>query len=476
MHPKLFFFFIILTMLVFACRQDQPAAGDAATRQAGLSGSDSTLLKSAATAYMYGLPLVLMDITRRQSTAKKEGNGLYAPLNQFYHNAFFPDASFKEVVRPNNDTYYSIAWLDLEQEPVVLSVPNTGGRYYMMPMLDAYSNVFASPGTRTTGNKAGTFLISGPQWTGAIPDGMQQIKSPTNMVWIIGRTQVNSKEDGAKVVAPLQKQYTLTPLSARGKARTADPAPTDSAVPAGDPNTIVRNMPINEYFNYVNQLMARNPPPEADQEALRQFAALGVGPGKTFDVSAYSDGLKKAMTALPGQVLSGLEKANTSAAELINGWNPGPKVIGTYGTDYLSRAAVAFFGLGANLREDAIYPNCFYDQEGKELTGSKRYTLRFEKGQTPPANAFWSITLYDADGYFIDNPINRYAVGDRSNLKTNADGSVEIYIQHDNPGKDKESNWLPAPTGPFNLLMRVYWPKPGMLDRTWTPPAVVAVK
>lgn len=469
-------FLVIPALLAAACRQDQPAAGDAATRQTGLSASDSTLLKSAAEAYLYGLPLVLMDITRRQSTTKREGSRIYAPLNQFYHNAFFPDASFKEVVRPNNDTYYSIAWLDLEQEPVVLSVPNTNGRYYMMPMMDAYSNVFASPGTRTTGNKAGTFLISGPQWTGTVPKGMQQIQAPTNTVWIIGRTQVNSKEDGARVVAPLQKQYTLTPLSANGKTPTAEPASPESTAPTGDPNAIVRNMPVSEYFNYVNQLMAQNPPPEADKEALQRFAALGVGPGKTFDMSPFSDGLKSAVAGLPEQVLSGLEKASKSSAELVNGWNPGAKVIGAYGTDYLNRAAVAFFGLGANLREDAIYPNCFYDQEGKELTGSKRYTLRFEKGQTPPANAFWSITLYDKDGYFVDNTLNRYAIGDRSNLKANPDGSVEIYIQHDNPGKDKESNWLPAPSGPFNLLMRVYWPKQGMLDRTWTPPAVVAVK
>jgi len=158
---------------------------------------------------------------------------------------------------------------------------------------------------------------------------------------------------------------------------------------------------------------------------------------------------------------------------LVNGWNVSRKVIGSYGTDYYSRGTVAFFGLGANLKEDAIYPSCFFDKDGNQLNGANKYVLRFDKGRTPPANAFWSLTLYDPQGYFVDNPINRYTLGDRSKLKVNPDGSVNIYIQKDNPGNDKASNWLPTPDGDFNLIMRVYWPKEEMLNKNWEPSAVI---
>ena len=436
--------------------------------------ADTSIVQTIEDAYIYGLPLVLMDITRRQMTDPSAG-ALYSPPNQFRHNADFPDASFKNVVRPNADTYYSIAWLDLSGEPVVLSLPDSKGRYYMMPMMDAYSNVFASPGTRTTGNSGGSYLISGPGWKGHIPAAMKHIQSPTNTVWIIGRTQVNGKEDGVKNVVPLQRQYKLLPLSAWGKTYAVPQTDSDPSTPKGDPNAIVKGMSLQEYLNYVNKLMDKNPPQTADSSVIKRFALFGIGAGKTFDANSLLEEAREAVNDIPKKVFAALDSQKVGPAKLINGWNLGRTVIGTYGTDYYSRASTAYFGLGANLREDAIYPSCYVDADGNPLNGNNKYMLHFEKGKTPPANAFWSLTMYDPDGYFVDNPINRYTLGDRSNLKVNEDKAIDIYIQKDNPGKDIEANWLPAPEGSFNLLLRVYWPKEEMINRRWNPPTVIKV-
>jgi hypothetical protein len=455
---------IIIVLLLIGCTKST------ISENSTLAVADSAAIQTAREAYIFAIPLVIMDITRRQSI--DPASSMYAPLNTFRHNSDFPDASFRNVVRPNADTYYSTAILDLTDEPLVLSLPDTKGRYYMMPMLDAYSNVFASPGTRTTGNKAGNFLIVGPQWNGVVPSDMNEIKAPTNAVWIIGRTQVNSKADGATVVVPLQKQYKLTPLSTWSNAPLPKKRTETSPPPKGDPNSIVAKFPLNDYFTYVNELLARNPPPIADKEALDRFASIGVGPGKKFDLETFSTPTQTALTKIPETIFGEFQGELTATQSLVNGWNVGRKIIGTYGTNYHERASVAFFGLGANIREDAIYPSCVVDENGNVLNGENKYLLHFDKGKTPHANAFWSLTMYDADGYFIKNPINRYAIGDRSNLKINGDGSIDIFIQKDNPGKAKEANWLPAPSGVFNLLMRVYWPKKEMIEGTWSPPAV----
>ncbi|TDW44287.1 hypothetical protein EV144_10936 [Flavobacterium sp. 270] len=457
---------ILLLFLTISCKKNQDNNTDIKT------AVDTTVAETAKEAYLYGLPMVLMDITRRQMTHPDAGKN-YKPVNQFRHNSDFPDANFKNVVRPNADTYYSIAWLDLSAEPIILSLPDTHGRYYMMPIMDAYSNVFSSPGTRTTGNKAINLFINGPDWKGKIPDNSKQISSPTNTVWIIGRTQVNSKEDGIKNVIPLQQQYKIISLSVwEKKSNVITPKASSFEMPKGDPNQLVKSMPVEEYFNLVNDLLAKNSPPENEKKTLEKFASLGIGAGKRFDLKVFSPQVKTAIHEIPNQVFETFSKEKSITNKLINGWNLGRKIIGSYGTDYYSRASTAYFGLGANLREDAIYPSCFFDNEGKKLNGANKYVLHFEKGKTPPANAFWSLTMYDPEGYFISNNINRYTLGDRSNLKTNADGSVDIYIQKNTPEKSKETNWLPSPKGDFNLLLRVYWPKQEILNGNWTPPSV----
>lgn len=462
---KLLILFLVPLILI-SCNQHKSNEHAADS----ISAQQTEKVKIVREAFVYTLPLVIMDITRRQAINPDSANKIYAPVNTFRHLSAFPDATFRTVVRPNADTYYSAAMLDLAAEPVVLSVPNTNGRYYMMPMLDAYTNVFASPGTRTTGNGKGNFLITGPGWSGSVPAGMKQIQAPTNLVWIIGRTQVNSKADGDKVVIPLQHTYKLAPLSAWGKAYTPSAGIKDPTLPVGDPNAVVKAMSAEEYFAYANQLLQKYPSGEADKEALKRFAAIGVGAGLTFDINAFGT-VRDSVINVAKDVTAAFDRQVKTKTGLVNGWlmHTG---LGAYGTDYLKRALVAYMGLGANLSEDALYPSCAVDADGDELNGANTYVLHFDKGQMPPANAFWSLTMYSPEGYMVENPINRYTLGDRSNLKMNADGSVDLYIQHDAPGKNKESNWLPAPAGAFNLLLRMYWPKPEVIEGKWAPPAV----
>lgn len=463
-------FLLGLLLIVSACKKDKTE--ETVTTSSGTT-PDAEIIQTAKEAFVYGMPLVLMDITRRKMTDGSKPET--AAPNTFIHKSTFPDASFRDVVRPNADTYYSTGWLDLKAEPMILSVPNTHGRYYMMPLIDAYTNVFSSPGTRTTGNEAHTFIITGPGWSGNIPAGMEQIKAPTDMVWIIGRVQVNSVSDGQKVAIPLQKQCKMTPLSAWGKPYTPPAAKPDPTIPKASPNDVVKTMPIDEFFNYMNRLMADNPPAEADAEVMAKLAKIGIGPGKKFDINSLSAEAQKDIKKIPQEVFAELGKSIKNGAKLVNGWKITSPNTGNYGTDYAERAFVAYIGLGANLVADATYPIAALDGDGNALNGANKYVLHFDKGKTPPAKAFWSLTMYDAEGYMVANPINRNVIGDRSNLKANADGSVDIYFQNDSPGKDKESNWLPAPKGEFNLAMRVYWPKEEILNGRWTPPGIKKV-
>jgi len=445
-----------------------------AQRQAKLSAEEAR--KIGVEAVVYGFPLVVMDATMRASTnVPGPQPNAHAPVNQFGNMPKYPSASDHTVVRMNIDTLYSWAWLDLSKEPVVLSVPDTHGRYYMMPMLDAWTNVFASPGTRTTGDKVGSFAVTGPGWTGSLPAGVKEIKSPTNMVWIIGRTQTNGPDDYAAVNA-LQAQYKLTPLSAFGRPYTPPPGVVDPAVDMKvGPGDQVAKMDSTTFFKTLARLMAANPPPVEDAPALAMLAKIGVVPGRDFDPSKLDPAVAKKLEKSVRVALERLQAAAKTWGKPVNGWNVPPMNVGEFGTDYGFRAVVAFIGLGANLPADAIYPFAFVDGDRKPLTGANRYVVHFDKARTPPANAFWSLTMYDAQSFPVENPINRYTISSWMPLEYNKDGSLDVYVQKDSPGKDKEANWLPAAAGDFSVTMRVYWPKPAMLDGSWKPPPVKRV-
>ena len=432
-------------------------------------------LKAGVEAVVYGLPLIMMDLTKDKTTNVEKPEGFAAPVNQFVNVRAFPDASFKDVVRANVDTLYSSAFLDLSAEPIVLSVPDTHGRYYLMPMLDAWTNIFASPGKRTTGTKAGHYVITGPGWTGKLPKGMTEYKSPTDMAWIIGRTQANGPAD-YPAVHKIQDGFKLTPLSAFGKPYTPPAGKVDPALDMKTPPVEqAKNMSAEAYFSRMAALLKSNPPPASEAPILEKLKAIGVVPGEKFDASKLDPSVAKGLEESVKVAFEKLLAASKETGAPVNGWRVPPMVLGNYGTDYGARAVVSLIGLGANLPQDAVYPSAFVDGDGKALNGANKYVIHFDKGATPPVDAFWSVTMYNPDSFFVANPINRFAVSSWMPMKKNKDGSLDLYLQHDSPGKDKEANWLPASDKDFNVTLRMYWPKekaPSIIDGSWKPPAV----
>lgn len=440
-------------------------------RSRGLTEQEAHAI--AVDAYLYFYPLLSMDVTRKQFTnvepGKVPGRG---PMNAFWSMSSYPAATDKGVVRYNFDTLYSSAFLDMNKEPMVVSVPDTNGRYYLLPMLDMWSNVFASPGWRTTGTQAGNYLITPPGWSGAVPSGMTQIKAPTPVIWIIGRTKTDGPAD-YEAVNKIQAAFKATPLSQWGKP----PAPVTVAVdPTVDmktsPKVQVDTMPADKYFAYAAELLKTIPPQITDEPMMVQLRKIGFEPGKTFDVQKLDPAVRNGLASAPEEARKLMAWKIPTLARVANGWSMNTDTMGVYGNYYLKRAIVAQVGLGANLPEDAIYPMNLADDQNRPLDGANVYTLHFDKGALPPADAFWSITLYDAEGFQVSNSLNRFNLSSWMPLKYNADGSLDLYFQNENPGPDKQANWLPAPKGAFNLLLRLYAPKSEALTGKWIPPVV----
>ena len=432
---------------------------------------------AAIDAYVFLYPLVTMDVTRLQMTnvSGKETSGMSAPMNQLFHFRAFPDADFKTVVRPNFDTLYSSLWADLTDGPVIVSVPDSGGRYYMLPMLDMWTDVYAVPGWRTTGTESGHFAFVPPGWDGELPEGVLRIDSPTPYAWMIGRTE--SSVDTYKEVHQFQDGMKVTPLADWGKQASPKNYNIDPDVDMKTPPLDqVNAMPAKEYFEYAGQLMKLHPPHITDPDIVSRMKRVGLEPGKDFDYATLDPSAK---AAIDGAAVEGLKLIKAHLPEIgtmENGWSVMRENAGVYGADYLQRATIALAGLGCNKPIDAVYPLAVADSRGKTPTGDQNYIVHFDKGSLPPADAFWSLTMYDAEGFQVANPINRFAIGDRDKLKYNDDGSLDIFIQAQSPGKDKESNWLPAPDdGVLGLTMRLYAPQRSVLDGSWQPPVLMHV-
>ncbi|MFO1088382.1 MAG: DUF1254 domain-containing protein [Hyphomicrobiales bacterium] len=450
-----------------------------ATAPAPLRAADAAFTEEAARAigvdaYLYFYSLVTMDITRRQISNVPPGSGgLGGPQNMFINIPTYPPADMKTVVRPNFDTLYSSAWLDLTKEPMIVSAPNTDGRYYLLPMLDMWTDVFASPGWRTTGTQAADFLIAPPGWSGTVPSGVTRIDAPTPYVWIIGRTQTNGPDD-YEAVHKIQAGYKVTPLSQWGGTVTPPAFVPDKTIDMKTPPKLqVDSMDAATFFAYAAELLKVNPPHLTDQPLIAQLKRLGFEPGKSFDLKSASPEAQKAFANAPQDAQKLMAWKLPSMAAVVNGWQMNTTTMGVYGNYYLKRALVTQFGLGANLPQDAIYPLNLADSTGKPLDGANRYTLHFDKDKLPPVDAFWSVTLYDKEGFQVANPLNRFAVSSWMPFVYNPDGSLDLYFQNESPGKDKEANWLPAPKGPFNLTMRLYAPQASAINGEWDPPPVV---
>jgi hypothetical protein len=417
-------------------------------------------------AYVYGFPVVEMYRVRYRHVWDPT-NPDRTPVNRLRHARRLRDHTATAVVSPNNDTLYSSAWLDLAREPVVLHVPDAGRRYCSFQLIDAYTNNFAQLGKTSKGVEQGDFAIVGPGWKGALPEGVRRIDSPTNVVWLLGRTLVDGEED-LPAIRALQDRFALAPLSTWGK-KEAPPEPGKEPPPPD------RSDPLT-FFAVLNNALHDNRPPAREAALMGLFGRIGIGPDKAFVPGGLDDatarGLRRAI-----QTGRQLIAADLDAAPPVNGWRYPPRAVGRFGDDYLGRADVAAELLAALSVEDAVYPTAFTDAGGRPLDGARRYVFRLEKGQTPPVDAFWSLTLYRMpERLFAANSLKRYALGDRSRgLKYGADGSLEIYIQRDSPGKDREANWLPAPDGPFCLTLRGFLPRKEMREGTWRAPAVKRV-
>ncbi|MCV9937166.1 DUF1254 domain-containing protein [Boseaceae bacterium BT-24-1] len=427
----------------------------------------------ATDAYIFGYPLVTMEMTRRIMTNVAEPVGTRAPMGHIIKLRNYPDASFKDVTAPNADTLYTTAFFDVGKEPWVLSIPDMKGRYFLMPMLDGWTTVFQVPGKRTTGTDAQTYAITGPGWKGTLPDGVKEYKSSTDIVWLLGRIYCTGTPEDYAAVHKLQDEFKLLPLSAYGKPYTP---PVGKVDPVIDMKAAVRDqvnrMDAVAYFTLLCELMKTNPPSEADAAQLARFASIGIVPGQSFDASKLKADFAKRIPDIAFDRIMLQFKINKAITHQ-NGWAFTTRT-GIYGTDYLMRALITAIGLGANRPQDAVYPTSKADADGHKYNGANKYVMRFPKGHLPPVEGFWSLTMYDDKYFFVNNPLNRYSISARQNLQTNPDGSTDLYIQNDSPGKDKESNWLPAPAGDFILMLRMYWPKetdPSIINGSWTIPA-----
>lgn len=423
--------------------------------------SPNEVREIAARAYIYAYPLVLMNATAAAM-----------PVNHLTHVAAFPDANFRLIVRPNADTLYSTAWIDVSKEPMLLHVADSGGRFYLLQMMDAWTETFADPGKRTTGNGEAWFAIVGPGWNGKLPEHVIRQDAPTNHIWLLGRTQTNGASDYDNVHA-FQHGMRLVPLSEYpGKESNPGPPPNMQRAAGASPVDRVKTMEPAEFFATFAHEMKTDPPHADDQLMIRELARIGLFPGQDFNQSKLTPEQLQALNDGAQAAAARIEKFVASAGVTTPGWRSFQGVVGRYGTNYVARAATARIAIGANPPEDAVYMSSSADGSGQALNGALRYRMHFDASGLPPVLAFWSVTAYDKDGYFIANSINRYALGDRDRLKSNPDGSLDLYIQNGNPGPDRESNWLPSGDGPFNLTIRLYWPKQAILDGSWHPPAL----
>ncbi|MEC0369004.1 DUF1254 domain-containing protein [Paenibacillus chibensis] len=406
-------------------------------------------------AYLYGYPLLVMEQTEAEMLKSR------APINRFYYSDTLASPAYRDIVTPNSSTLYFSAWLDLSKGPVMLNVPaNPSGRYYTVQMLDAYTNTFHNVSNRSMKNKRGRVEIAGPSWYWKTAH--PKIVAPTNTVWLLGRVEVDGKQDEGRA-ASFEKQFTLKPLHGHKELQGMKKL---SAVPVPD----LTKQPL-AFYQAMTDAIKRNPPPPGDQVLLDQFKLFGIDPAQGFDAKALNPAVVAGLVRAAPEAQRIIEAAGSWVPK-ANGWAVGYG-IGTYGDRFLERAVVAYSGLGANVPSEELYARADADGSGMPLTGKHNYVLHFGKEQLPAATGFWSLTMYGPDMFLVPNSLQRYAIGDLTEgMKYNADGSLDIYIRHAPPEGNMSSNWLPAPEGGFHLVLRVFAPKPEMLDKRYAVPPV----
>jgi hypothetical protein len=439
----------------------------------------SKVVKQAVDAYIYAYPLVTFDMVRQQETNTEVPTGAHAPMGQVIKMRKYPAVDDHAAAAPNTDTLYTLVWLDVSEGPMVLGVPDMGNRYYMLPLMDGYSEIIDVIGAGEPGEDSREYLVVSKGWKGEVPAGMTVIESETAMIWLCGRIYCTGTPEDYAAAHHLQDQVKLYPFSAFGKPYTPPKGVVDTTL---DMKTAVKDqvgaMSTEDYFSYFAELLVKNPPHSIDGNMLEQLAAIDIIPGEAFNLSGFSELDQAALKEVPK--LAKLEMGlHLKKQPTTNGWLYFTDGVGNFGTDFLTRGMACFLGPGWNRPHDAIYPLTLNDADGKSYDGAKNnYVMRFEKGQLPPVDGFWSVTLYDKSMFFVPNSIDRYTLSQRDALIENEDGSIEIYIQAESPGAAKEANWLPAPKGEFVMCLRMYGPakgSPSILDGSWLPPPVNVV-
>ena len=460
------FALIVAVLMLFVrlvCAQEVPPAGDSALEQYAFS--------VGLQAYLYGYPLVITEVSRREMLMNPADR-----QDQFYHFSKLATPALKMAVSANVDTLMSTAWLDFSDGPLVLRVPDMHGRYWVIQFNDFYTNSFAYVGQRTSGADEQQYLLVGPDWKDTAPGAMKIIHCPTNVVLLVGRVFVGGESDLPDAAA-LQRAMTLTPL---GPIQSLHQTSTDVLPEAFHaaldarviPPEIVAKMDAATFFGAMTRLMQLYPPPLQDAAMVRQFERIGVDLDHGFDTSKLDQATAHGLTRAVGGAMPFLNAVEPKIGGTeVNGWWTPPRV-GVFETDYVLRAYMALNLIWPNVAAEAVYPMASVDGDGRPLNGTHRYVLHFAKGQTPPVDAFWSVTMFNTRRGLVENPIHRYAIGSRTEgLKYNGDGSLDLFIQAEAP-HGHESNWLPAPPGPFLLTMRLYLPKSEVLNGTYKIPPV----
>jgi hypothetical protein len=476
----------IMLMVLGSCQRTETevkdkAATDAKAAEAAVKEREAR--DTAIEGYIYAYPLVTMELTRRVMTNVEKADATRAPMGQFLGIRTYPPVDDHAVTAPNADTLYTIVWLDVSKEPWVVSIPDMKGRFFLFPMLDGWTNVFEDPGKRTTGTGPQKYAITGPGWSGTLPQGVTEYKSPTGIVWVLGRIYCAGTPEDYKAVHALQDKVSAVPLSAYGKPYTPEPGKVDPGV---DMKTAAREqvnaLDAAAYFKLFAELLKTNPPAAEDAPMVAELAKIGIVPGQDFDATKLDPAVAKGLASAPkpaqDKIMEWMKEGVVAGDfKLEHGWLFTTKT-GLYGTGYRQRALITAIGLGANRPQDAVYPTSEGPDVLKKYSGEQKYVMHFNKGEMPPVKGFWSLTMYDAGYFFVPNALNRYTLSQRNKFKPNKDGSVDLYIQRESPGKDKEANWLPAPSAQFILMMRLYWPTetpPSLLDGTWKVPEVKEV-
>ena len=429
------------------------------------SETDENIWETVEDAYVYAFPLVLMDATETSATNTEEVVTEKAPVNQFIHSVALADAQFRTVVTPNVDTIYSQVWYDLSEEPMVYELPETD-RFCKVQVLDGWTN------TAAVLDKAGAYAITLSTWEGELPEGVTRIDVPTSMAWSITRIVLSGEEDLPNVYA-IQEKMKLMPLSDYISGDSYEP-PRGSYSEENDyiPVDKVLSMDPITFFNKANELMVKNSPTAADKEMLEKIAAVNIGPGMEFDTSVLTGDVAENWKTMLTEIRLKLIKEGQKFSKKLGQWDYFGEPIGDFNTEYVYRALVALAGLGANTVEVALYPKIEQDADGNTLTGEKSYILHFESYPQVLEGGFWSVTAYGDDDFLIDNPMDRYCINDRSGLRANDDGSVDVILSEDAP--EDTTNWLPVGDGGFHLYMRIYTPDMDALE-TWTAPTITEI-